>query len=783
MYAYTWDPETGGLLLNSTHQQFSKEPRPVYYRELDILGFNKYFDYDKNDSAPIMWAEANNYIYKGKVIAQVTGGTFFQKPQIKIIDAEFKQKKLKPVDIKAMVSKNKNIIEGLASETIKKVYNTFIKYKNIVDIFHVSFSGGKDSEVTLDIVQRALPHDSFVVVFGDTGMEFPDTYKAIDFTKKECEKRSIKFFVARSKFKPTESWRKFGPPTSTIRWCCSVHKTTPQLLTLRRLLNKTSFTEMAFVGVRADESLRRSGYDYVSYGTKHKGQYSCNPILHWNSAEVYLYLYSNNLRINDAYKHGNTRAGCLVCPMSTNRNDYFNNTFYKEQTTELLDIIREDNSTYSHSPKELQSYVENNGWKARKNGRDLNIAPKDYSESVVQGKLTIHFKNRNDAWRQWIKTLGEIMPSENPNTVRIKNQGKVYSIAVIPVGESGAYSQATIENDTTNSGTLFMKNVRKVFRKSHYCVGCRVCEANCKFGNLSFEDNSIRISNNCTRCGQCLNIDTGCYVYKSLWLSKGLGKNMKQKSLDCYAAHGPKMEWFQQYIQLGEKFKTENTLGNNQIPAFNRFLRDAGVIDGDVQTELGNMLMRNGLQEEGLWALMLANLAQTPEIGWFISHFDFNTPIPQSSMVNILISTDGVSNSAQKSIPSALKRVSLLPFNKVGFGTSSKASKEMGGYCFERTSWRNPNPEVILYSLYRFAEACGDYYRFTLTDLANTNVDRDGVSPMQIFGICKDDMKKIITGLSTNYPDYISSSFTLGLDNINLHDDKTSKDVLNLLKK
>ena len=44
-------------------------------------------------------------------------------------------------------------------------------------------------------------------------------------------------------------------------------------------------------------------------------------------------------------------------------------------------------------------------------------------------------------------------------------------------------------------------------------------------------------------------------------------------------------------------------------------------------------------------------------------------------------------------------------------------------------------------------------------------------------------MKKIITGLSTNYPDYISSSFTLGLDNINLHDDKTSKDVLNLLKK
>ena len=35
MYSYTWDAETGGLLLNSSPLQFSKEPRPVYYKELD----------------------------------------------------------------------------------------------------------------------------------------------------------------------------------------------------------------------------------------------------------------------------------------------------------------------------------------------------------------------------------------------------------------------------------------------------------------------------------------------------------------------------------------------------------------------------------------------------------------------------------------------------------------------------------------------------------------------------------------------------------------------------
>ena len=42
MYRYIWDSETGGLLLTTetTVQGYSNEPRPVYYRELDILGFD-----------------------------------------------------------------------------------------------------------------------------------------------------------------------------------------------------------------------------------------------------------------------------------------------------------------------------------------------------------------------------------------------------------------------------------------------------------------------------------------------------------------------------------------------------------------------------------------------------------------------------------------------------------------------------------------------------------------------------------------------------------------------
>lgn len=705
---------------------------------------------------------------------------FFTAPHIILIDdPEPGNGPLQRVDVESMLLKNQEIMEGLIAETIKKVYNTYLEHRDKVDIFHVSFSGGKDSEVTLDIVQRALPHNDFVVVFGDTGMEFPDTYAMVEDAKIKCAQMGISFYVAKSHMKPADSWRMFGPPTSTIRWCCSVHKTTPQLLLIKDILKKDNFTEMAFVGVRADESVRRSGYDYVSYGMKHRGQWSCNPILQWNSAEVYLYIYMNGLRLNSAYKRGNTRAGCLVCPMSTNRNDFLNYRCYPEQTKALTDIIFELNTSEQKNSDKQVSYVENNGWKARKNGRDISISPKDYDESIVGSNLVITFKNIGNNYIQWLKTLGSVIYNEDCSRIVIDSHGSSHELSVSYLDND--YIRVIISNESTASNIIFLKNIRKIFRKCHYCVGCKVCEANCKFGNLSFDERgNVSIKDTCKHCGQCLDIDTGCFVYKSLWLSKGLGNMNKSKSLDCYAAHAPKIEWFQQYVKLGERFKTEHTLGNSQIPMFNRFLRDSGIIDGDIETQLGRLLRESNLDNLSVWAIMLVNLSYTPEVGWFISTFDFHTTISQNEIVNKLSEIDTVSSSALKSIPSALKLISQLPLAEVGFGSSIKAAKEFGGTCFNRIPWQEPDPKVILYSLYKFAETCGSYYQFTLSSLLDIDVDRDGISPSQIFGLDRDSMTSILKGLSINYPDYISVSFTHDLDSITLREEKSSGDILNL---
>ncbi|WP_273401277.1 phosphoadenosine phosphosulfate reductase family protein [Traorella massiliensis] len=772
MYSYEWDVQTGGLLINSSPLSFSKEPRPVYYKELDILGFNKYWNYEKNDIYPYMWAEANNYWYRGRLVAKTKGGSLYSAPELIIVDEpEPNNAPLRFVDIPKMVEKNKDILEKITQETIKKVYNTYVDYQDKVDVFYVAFSGGKDSIVTLDIVQRALPHNKFKVLFGDTGMEFPDTYDAVNKIEKKCQEQGIEFIRAKSKLSPCESWKMFGPPATVTRWCCSVHKTAPQVLTLRELTGKTDFTGMAFIGVRASESLSRSEYDYVSLGEKHKGQYNCNPILEWNSAELYLYIYSNDIFLNEAYKKGNRRAGCLVCPRAAEKNDYIARVWYTEEFDSLINMIKEMYSKSFSSNKELDDFIANGGWKARKNGRDIDVEM-NYNEYSMNGYDYIKINKPKSTWKEWIKTVGVLLNDKSPYKIMYRNyQYEFY------VDEEDENIEVKYSSSLPKENPLFIKLLKNVFRRTACCVQCRECEADCPYGCITMKNGELNISDKCIHCSQCHKVEKGCLVYKSLEMPKGGLKMSTNKSLNCYSHHAPKIEWFNQYFSYKNEFDEKHSLGSQMYSFFKRFLRDAELLNANGFSKTARVVDKIGLDDSASWAIILTNLAYTPQINWAIKRLHVNETYNKDYTLSLLIS-DGAKESWVKDIWSSFSRVLELPFNEVGLGFPIKEKNKL--VSIMRTPWQNPDPRVVLYSLYKFAENCGGYYQFTLSRLLNHEIDSDGVSPTEIFGIDRKQMERILSGLSVNYPEFITVSFTLDLDNITLRDDKTSQDVLGL---
>lgn len=772
MYTYEWDASTGGYLLMPMPLTFSKEPRPVYYKELDILGLDKYWIYDKNDSFPYMWAEANNYYYRGRLIAKTKGGSVYCAPEIILLeDPEPKGYPLRFVDIPAMVEKNRDLMEQLAQDTIKTIYNSYVKYKNKIDVFYVAFSGGKDSVATLDLVQRALPHNEFKVLFGDTGMEFPDTYETVNVIHDFCSDNKIEFIVSKSDYSPDYTWSKFGPPATVNRWCCSVHKTSPQITILREILGKPDFTGMAFIGVRGSESLSRNEYDFISLGEKHKGQYSCNPILEWNSAELYMYIYMQNLYLNEAYKKGNRRAGCLVCPRAAERNEYMARVCYPDEFDHLMNTIY-DAYKEKFPEKKLNEFMANGGWKARKNGRDISIHL-NYKEESEKGFGLISVSNPKTDWKEWIKTIGVLQTENSPYAVRFKNQEYVFEVT-----ETEEQIEVKYSLELTKRAPLFIKLLKNVFRKTACCIGCRECEADCPHGMLSIKNGSVKIAEGCRHCSQCHKADKGCLVYKSLEMPKGGNKMGKTQSLNCFSHHAPKMDWLEQYFEFRNVFNEKNRLGSNMFSFFKRFLRDAELLNDEGFSRFAEIVGDIGLDNPLGWALMLANLAYNPQIGWYVKNVKFNETLSKEYICSMLVE-DGADEKWVTDVWSSFGRFLELGFSHVGMGETIKEKKKV--VALYRTSWATPDERVILYSLYKFAEACGNRRQFTLTELLDESIERDGVSPTQIYGLDRDTMEKILNGLTFNYSDLIEARFTLGLDNITLKSNLAASDILNEL--
>lgn len=257
-------------------------------------------------------------------------------------------------------------------------------------------------------------------------------------------------------------------------------------------------------------------------------------------------------------------------------------------------------------------------------------------------------------------------------------------------------------------------------------------------------------------------------------------------SVDRYGNIGIEYEWVRDFFSKGDDFWENNELGTNKVKNMKSFLADADIVVSKklTITEFGRLLARIGIESDIAWGLIVSNLVYTAEFNWWIMHTTTGEQYTPAQLIDKL-QADVSSANSQNHIVTAYKNIfasNEIMGKNLGLGECELKpdSKNRVLISVYRGAWATPDPKVILYSLYKFAEACGDYYQFSLSTLMDDSIDRNGISPTRIFGLDRDTMIRLLNGLSGNYPDFISASFTLDLETITLNKDKASADVLSL---
>lgn len=254
-------------------------------------------------------------------------------------------------------------------------------------------------------------------------------------------------------------------------------------------------------------------------------------------------------------------------------------------------------------------------------------------------------------------------------------------------------------------------------------------------------------------------------------------KTGKNTSLNSYSHFAPKVDWIKQYFIYKNDFDSNHDLGSQMYNFFKRFLRDANLLNNNGFTKTAEVCEAVGYESEKAWGIIFTNLCYTPQTNWYVRTVDFDNEYPKA-LLTTLMTEAGAKESWTNDIFSAISRISELPIGRLGYGTAIKEKKKVSGII--RTKWEEPIPEVILYALFKFAEACDGYYQFSLSTLLDDALERDGISPTRIFGLDRETMVGLLNNLSTHYPEFIRASFTLDLETITLSEDKTADDVLTL---
>lgn len=776
MYSYVWDNRTRGYKLTTQTAKFvAHELRAVFAEELKLLGFNEHFTFEENELRPLMWAQQNFYIYKGEVVAKLVKGVLGRSMEREYL---CKPCKLIPVDVEGMVAANRQILDALVADTLKRIKEMYDEHQSKCDISYIGFSGGKDSVLLLDLCHRVLPL-SVPVVFSDTTMELPDTYAVWNEVKVRYPGRP--FVKVQASSSALVSWQQFGPPSQVLRWCCSVHKSAPAILYLKSIANNPSARFLAYIGVRGDESIRRSSYDDVSDGLKSQNQINAMPILNWGTHELYLYTFSESLIMNRAYRLGLPRVGCVLCPMSSDRQVATIKALYPHIFSGFENLVRSSIVREFRSHEDSEEFVISGGWRARRSGVSLAsvIAVPTFDIGNDQTTVDIGAVRTLDIY-EWLKTLGTLQWLDGQSVLAVREGGS--NKITVSFGDGDSTTRVVFDFRQCQSDKARMKWIRSVINKSVACVSCGVCEAECPVGAISFSP-TIRIDEQkCIHCKRCHSVKEGCLRYYSKRYAGGSTMNIS--GINKYMTFGLKKEWISVLAQERTEFRSTTALGNRMVPSAITWFREAKLIQESTSikpTRLLDVGEKFGFDRRMFWDLIWMGLVNvSPLMKWYVCNNTIGEKGTQDAIGDKLLASVA-SSSVRKGALQSL--CSTLKDSPLGNDVSPVVLLENNGrrvVSLKRVA-HSVEPLVILYSFYIMSQASGRS-SFTISEMMTGDFDSSYVSPLAAFGMPVDEFQAQCAGLAEKYPAFLACSFTHGLDEIRIFpESKGLDDVIGLV--
>ncbi|MHA2265560.1 MAG: phosphoadenosine phosphosulfate reductase domain-containing protein [Candidatus Thorarchaeota archaeon] len=328
----------------------------------------------------------------------------------------------------------------------------------------VSFSGGKDSLVALDIAHRIGVKK---VVFCDTTIEFPET---VEYIREIEEFYGLEIDIVKPPVAFFDLVSEIGVPSRRSRWCCEVFKFGP-LSAYARKEGVHGF----ITGLRSQESIRRRSYSsedriFLTSSTQ------INPILNWTGDDIWDYIEKYNLPANPLYEHFD-RVGCWCCPYRS-KSDWEATERIHPELAEQFNVLLEFHS-YGRHISDRGKYVKDRGWTGWISAQKrtlMGLSEPCQSPSENGLTLVLTFDSREEA---------EIVSR------------------VLPI----------VSKDWRIIGRRIRLNIRRGHRekarilveKALNCVSCGVCPNLCPTQALSCSESGLSVAaDSCSQCVRCL---------------------------------------------------------------------------------------------------------------------------------------------------------------------------------------------------------------------------------------------------------------------------------------